>query len=378
MTEGDVSSMTYDNIRFYAQSTGTSYRPAFGFKVDATSFEPGGAANGGHHYTRCDILGAQEGFDFIGSEFGSWTDCYADTNAGIGYRLKDAARCSLTSPWSAFNEKGISIDADCAQVHISGNAYTDNRTVNVPWGVNIDLEVEDGATNISIDRSTWWGARNLRADTGWATASNITYEAAQVLAEDGLVGTPGISFRAESDLGLYRVSSGKGGIAADSTYAITWTSQGIGLKAGAAATPGLYWNDYTNLGFYAVSSTKVGFSANGALVGAFDSQGMAFVAGSASAPGLYVNGDVNTGFFQTAADRIGVACGGNTIATFLTSAVAFVQPPRLPSYTVAGVPSAATAGAGAMIFVTNESGGAVSAFSDGTDWRRVTDRAVIS
>lgn len=51
---------------------------------------------------------------------------------------------------------------------------------------------------------------------------------------------------------------------------------------------------------------------------------------------------------------------------------------RLPTYTVAGVPSASTHGAGAMIYVSNESGGAVVAFSDGTNWRRVTDRAVIS
>lgn len=31
-----------------------------------------------------------------------------------------------------------------------------------------------------------------------------------------------------------------------------------------------------------------------------------------------------------------------------------------------------------MIYVPDEAGGAVMAFSDGTDWRRVTDRAVIS
>ncbi|WP_198521647.1 hypothetical protein [Rhizobium sullae] len=53
-------------------------------------------------------------------------------------------------------------------------------------------------------------------------------------------------------------------------------------------------------------------------------------------------------------------------------------PARVPSFTVAGVPSAATSGTGAMIYVTNESGGAVIAFSDGAAWRRVTDRAVIS
>ena len=52
-------------------------------------------------------------------------------------------------------------------------------------------------------------------------------------------------------------------------------------------------------------------------------------------------------------------------------------PVRVKSYTVSGVPSA-TAGAGQMIYVSNESGGAVLAFSDGTAWRRVTDRVVVS
>lgn len=49
---------------------------------------------------------------------------------------------------------------------------------------------------------------------------------------------------------------------------------------------------------------------------------------------------------------------------------------QLPSYTVATLPSA-TAAAG-MIFVSDETGGAVPAFSDGTNWRRVTDRAIVS
>lgn len=51
---------------------------------------------------------------------------------------------------------------------------------------------------------------------------------------------------------------------------------------------------------------------------------------------------------------------------------------RVKSYTVAGAPSASGQGAGAIIFISDETGGAVIAFSDGTNWRRVTDRAVIS
>lgn len=54
------------------------------------------------------------------------------------------------------------------------------------------------------------------------------------------------------------------------------------------------------------------------------------------------------------------------------------KPVRLQRYTVSGVPAAATLGEGAMVYISNEAGGAVPAFSDGTNWRRVTDRAVIS
>lgn len=55
-----------------------------------------------------------------------------------------------------------------------------------------------------------------------------------------------------------------------------------------------------------------------------------------------------------------------------------IGPIRCKSYTVGTVPSASTSGAGATIYVSNESGGAVLAFSDATNWRRVTDRAIIS
>ena len=48
-----------------------------------------------------------------------------------------------------------------------------------------------------------------------------------------------------------------------------------------------------------------------------------------------------------------------------------------PTYTVAGVPSAASYPRG-IIYVSNEVGGAVLAFSDSVNWRRVTDRAIIA
>jgi hypothetical protein len=54
-------------------------------------------------------------------------------------------------------------------------------------------------------------------------------------------------------------------------------------------------------------------------------------------------------------------------------------------YGVSGLPSASNMGSTAaadpfssIIFVYDETGGATLAFSDGTNWRRVQDRAVVS
>lgn len=62
----------------------------------------------------------------------------------------------------------------------------------------------------------------------------------------------------------------------------------------------------------------------------------------------------------------------------VTAVEAAIAEDKVRSYTVAGVPSAATEGAGTLIYVSDETGGAVLAFSDGANWLRATDRAVIS
>jgi hypothetical protein len=47
-----------------------------------------------------------------------------------------------------------------------------------------------------------------------------------------------------------------------------------------------------------------------------------------------------------------------------------------PTYTVTTLPNADPSAQ--LIYVSNESGGAVMAFSDGTNWRRMTDRAIVT
>lgn len=53
------------------------------------------------------------------------------------------------------------------------------------------------------------------------------------------------------------------------------------------------------------------------------------------------------------------------------------EPLPLKSYTVAGAPTASL-WTGAIIYVSDETGGATIAFSDGTNWRRVQDRTIIA
>lgn len=52
-------------------------------------------------------------------------------------------------------------------------------------------------------------------------------------------------------------------------------------------------------------------------------------------------------------------------------------PVLLPTFPKASLPSASS-NTGALIFVSDEAGGSVPAFSDGTVWRRCTDRNVVS
>lgn len=74
----------------------------------------------------------------------------------------------------------------------------------------------------------------------------------------------------------------------------------------------------------------------------------------------------------------GAVVGGSSAAAGTFTTLSANSHIKTASYTVGTVPSASTAGAGGMIHVSNEAGGAVLAFSDGTNWRRVTDRTIIS
>jgi hypothetical protein len=91
-----------------------------------------------------------------------------------------------------------------------------------------------------------------------------------------------------------------------------------------------------------------------------------------SASAIYFGTSGTARMTVSAAGQVGIG------TTSPTTALDVAGPIRCGTSTVAALPSAAGSGAGATIFISNESGGAVLAYSDGVNWRRVTDRAVAS
>jgi hypothetical protein len=101
---------------------------------------------------------------------------------------------------------------------------------------------------------------------------------------------------------------------------------------------------------------------------------------------IVVSDAYSVGSFPSGSDGSSVALvdppepvsGTGSLDTFAQGiADAFSSTPHeLPVTTVAGLPSASPAGR--MVYVSDASGGAVPAFSDGSVWRRVDTRAIVT
>ncbi len=80
-------------------------------------------------------------------------------------------------------------------------------------------------------------------------------------------------------------------------------------------------------------------------------------------------------YFEITSKHFG-ATVGDVLKVTADKKIEFGGTVRLQSYTIATLPPAIDAGA--MIFVTDEVGGAVMAFCDGSNWLRCTDRTIVS
>lgn len=157
------------------------------------------------------------------------------------------------------------------------------------------------------------------------------------------------------------------------TYATSAASFSIQRRArGTAASPAAVQ----------VGDTLGGFSFRGYGAGAaFVQTGLVHAVVDDTVSGSEVPAALVFGAGRTSAnERMRITSAGRVgIGTSTPSCALHVAgPARVASVAKASLPSASDTGAGAILHVPDETGGAVLAYSDGTNWRRVTDRAVVS
>jgi hypothetical protein len=107
---------------------------------------------------------------------------------------------------------------------------------------------------------------------------------------------------------------------------------------------------------------------------AANTAGLLFQTGDSGRAELGTAGDDNL-HLKVSPD--GSAWADTMVFDTVSGIAGLLAPVRLASFAVASLPDAA-AGPGQVVFVPDEVGGAVLAFSDGSAWRRVTDRAVVA
>lgn len=246
----------------------------------------------------------------------------------------------------------------------------------------LTLNVSDGNRTLQMGGDLFLGANFTTTNQGALTltvsgATNVTLPTTGTLAT--LAGTETLSGKTLTapkfaDLGFIADANGNELIVMDTVASAV--NEWKVANAAASGTPELaVQGGDTNIG--------MNFTTKGS--------GLAKFANSGASMRVDIDNPSNTGFrlMLGGVAKWSVATTGNflifdettgnaLVITNGTRIATFSGPVVYPSYTVAGVPSAATSGAGANIYVTNETGGAIPAFSDGTNWRRYSDRAIIS
>jgi Protein of unknown function (DUF2793) len=318
--------------------------------------------------------------------------------------------------WDKTNGRlGIGAGAPAAQLEITKNFRlppTSDATTGVislgathfvhAYGTN-NLFLGLGAGNFTLsgaEQNVGVGAGVLASLTSGDNNVGLGLSALSGVTEGSF--NLGIGYRA-----LQSVTTGGSNVAFgnDAARTITTGSNNTALGHSAMSNCAAAVSNNTAIGYLALQSVssndntaigrRAGLSATSAAGNALIGNGTAVnlttgdyntVVGTDTGGGITTGGN-NTilgarvsGLSASLANTVILADGAGNIRTQIDSAgrAAFAGSIKPQSYAVAGLPSAADAGPGAMIFVTDEMDGAVPAFSDGTDWRRVSDRAVVS
>ncbi len=167
------------------------------------------------------------------------------------------------------------------------------------------------------------------------------------------------------------------------------TGAQIVAGAGSFGAPSVSFLNDLSTGFLNDGTGKIFISLNGNIAARFiDAGGFRQFQGNSSSSWNLVNTlatDTIANIHPEVGDASGVGRAGSSQPSWIagntevmrgtTVAMQMQLPIALKSYTVATLPSTT---ATHFIYVSNETGGAIPAFADGSNFRRVSDRAIVS
>lgn len=247
---------------------------------------------------------------------------------------------------------------------VSGNEVLYSDNVKAKFGTSGDLEIYHDGSNSYIDDA---GTGSLKIRSGTTTISNAAGSKTSVVFNSG------------GSQDLYHNNNKK----FETTNSGIQTTGTVNVNgaytlptADGSANQVLKTDGSGTVNFGAIpatgSNTQVQFNDGGSLAGDSD-----FTFDKSDNTLSVTNLDV-TGTFSHAEDYGLVTQATTTTIDYGPITTDDRQPTPHDSYTVSEAGSISGMSPGDMIFVSDETGGATMAFYDGTNWRRLQDRAIIS
>jgi len=247
---------------------------------------------------------------------------------------------------------------------IEGNEVLYSDNVKAKFGTSGDLEIYHNGNNSFIDDT---GTGSLFIRSGTTYFQNLAGTKTSIQTNSG----GAQQFFHNNSVKLATSATGitvTGTINVNSEYSLP--------SADGSANEVLKTDGSGTLSFGAIpasgSNTQVQFNDGGDLAGDSD-----FTFDKSDNTLTVTNLDV-TGVFSHVEDYGLVTQAANTTVDYGPITTDDRMPTAHDSYTVSEAGSITGMSAGDMIFVSDETGGATMAFYDGSNWRRVQDRAIIS
>jgi hypothetical protein len=273
----------------------------------------------------------------------------ASTRHGIALMVASQAQKEVT-----FNE-AIILLAALTQTIVKEVGRNDPPASPADWDIYIvgaaptgawtghtdDLALYDGAGWLFHPPAEGWRVWDLGTSSHWTYTTDWVQSVFAGFG-DGSAGAPSIFFAADPDTGIFRGGGNKLSIAQGGSEAAVFGSSDLKLYRQIEV-------DMNTGGDWAGKITNASATGLGLLV---EAKGATLL-------------------------RVVDAGAAATIVEVTAAHVVANKPLKLARYTVASLPAAASHDGG-MVYLTDEAGGGVPAWSDGAAWRRMSDGALVS